>query len=306
LLLLRYSFFIEFAGREDLMVQKETQTSNEGSGDRTAYGVRLNISAGQEEEMLSIVLGASSKVIDLWDQNDALCLSLVLNGQTSEIPGNPRLKPLQKSLLQVSADTRSTLKQRLGAAFIDGLDAYVYREFVNRFGPRDGSEDRPSPSRISDSPAGLDGPDWTELGYFSLLFQSIDHLEQQGLATKERSSAKTETLTQLHFPLLKQQMIAEILQEAGHRLLETDGREQAAIGIYHRDFGPQPVPHPLPDNLVRENRAFWAIVEDGVSKLKEALSAQDFNKLESASIQIFSEKPEGIVREIAATHEIGQ
>jgi hypothetical protein len=92
-------------------------------------------------------------------------------------------------------------------------------------------------------------------------------------------------------PADKREAVANIVRAAGFQLLETVGRENAAIGVYHRDFGPQPIPRPLPDGLAQSRRQFWAIVTDGITKLKRVLSEEDFNKLEEAAIQIFGGGP---------------
>jgi hypothetical protein len=293
LLMARYSFFIEFVGRENYLVEKGSQGNGAGSVGRTDYGLKLDISEGQEQVMLSILLESSPRVIGLWDQVDAATLSLILSSEVSKIPDDPQLKTFGRELDRLSWETRANLGRELGAEFVRKLDDYVYKVFGSREVPVSSKQDESDVWRDSstqrqiapDEPGSIGGDS------FSLYFQAMFFAERSPRQGTAEAQGRTGIDKRLMVPANKKEAVAGIIRAVGYQLLETDGREDAAIGAYHRDFGPQPIPRPLPDGLAQTRRQFWATVTDEIARLKQVLSEEDFNRLNEAVIQIFGVRP---------------
>jgi hypothetical protein len=304
LVLVRYSYFLEYKGREKFLIQKEMrERSSQQFVERTDYESAIGIGDGEEQVMLEIVRDASPQVIETWDQIDAATMKfLEQHGSGEGILDDPEVNDLGKKLLTLVEETRANLKHEIGEEFIKKLDAYVFREFINREGPvslewRDSSFSGENSNRDLPSKEGSD-LEQTRADRFRLMGTrsyanfiqiagaSFDH--DQGNAG-DINDAQRSTLRVI-IPREKWQAVKAIVIDSYRRIREVFRQDDAAIGQYHRKYGPQPIPRPIPPELLESRAKFWAIVEKNITSLKGLLGQEDFKKFDESVKQVFGEK----------------
>jgi hypothetical protein len=304
LVLVRFSFFLEYIGRENFLIQKEMRERNSQQFvERTDYESAIGISYGEEQVMLEIVRDACPKIIENWDQIDAATMKfLEQHGSGENIPDDPELNDLGKKLLTLVEETRANLKHEIGEEFIKKLDAYVLREFINREGPvslwwhdPNSSEETAAPlrSREGASASGQMRPDESRLGdmrLFAIFFQASGAADERiRQEAAEGKDVQGNTLP-VNTPKDKKQAVLAIVLGAYHQIGENFRQVDAAIGEYHRKFGPQPIPHPLPPGIATLNAKCSAIVNENIAKLRQVLGEEDFKKFAESVNQVFGEK----------------
>lgn len=280
----RYRYFVEFMDRENLLNQ---------SVERTDYKSAIGISDEEERVMSSIVLDASSKVINSWDQIDAVSMRfLQAHGVGEKLSNDTEYKTLLENLRTLVDEIRTNLKNELGEEFIKKLDAYVNREFINRTGPVSLSLNKPklTANASASRHAQPEAPALAGRFAFDLFFQLT------GAAVERHQDAVAEGIdTQANIlpcstPEDKKQKVFAIVLGAHRQLYENMLQENTAIGDYHLAHGPQPIPYPLPMEFVALFRKHWAIVDDHIAKLKHLLGEKDFKILDEYVNQVFEKE----------------
>ena len=277
----RYLFFFEFVDRENFLNQ---------AVERTDYKSAIGISDTEELVMSSIVLDASPKVIDDWDQIDAVTKKfLQAHGAGEKLYDNPEFKPLDENLRMLVDEIRANLKNELGEEFIHKLDAYVFREFFNRRGPVSLFMNKPkltSNEAASRRPQPVP-PALAKRRAFELFFEFIGAaVERKQKADAEGEAVQTISLPR-RTPEDKKQEVSAIVLGAYRQLYENNLQENSTIGDYHVEHGPQPIPHPLPTGLVELLRKHWAIVDEHTAKLKQLLGEEEFRKFDESVNRVF-------------------
>jgi hypothetical protein len=285
----RYRFFIEYVGRENILIEEHKE---ENSAHRTDYESNIGIGDGEEQAMLEVVLGASSKMIKALDQADSRSLKLLAdNAQIEQIDNDPELKEFLRQETEIVKETRANLRRDIGEEALSKLDAYVFREFVNREGPVarlqfafDTAEiEKPTSDRErSQNDSARVRRLYAFSGYFQTMSGQRERSRRSPSAEKEADRALPSCT-----PDKDREAVREIVVNAGDAIRMTDVRTDADIGQYHKNFGPGPIPRPLPNALVMARYRFWAAVESGVKDLNQQLGITEFEKFNRAVEEIF-------------------
>jgi hypothetical protein len=280
----RYLYFVEFVDRENFLNQ---------SVERTDYKSAIGISDIEERVMSSIVLDASSKVIDDWDQNDAATKRfLQAHGRGEKLSDNTEFKALGENLQTLVDEMRANLKNELGEEFIKKLDAYVNREFINRIGP---VSLRLNKSKLTENASASrhaqpEAPALADRRAFELFFELAGAAVERKQEAVAEGKATQANILPRSTPEDKKQEIFAIVLEAHRQLYENSLQEHAAIGDYHLEHGPQPIPNPLPNEFVVLGRKHWAIVDEHIAKLKHLLGEEEFRKLDEYVNRVFGKE----------------
>jgi hypothetical protein len=134
---------------------------------------------------------------------------------------------------------------------------------------------------------------------FSIFFQVPDAADERMRREAEGKNVQGNTL-RIDMPQDKKQVVLAIVRGADHQITENIRRENATIGEYHRAYGPQPIPHPLPSGLVTLRAKFWAIVTENRAELKRVLGEEDFKKFDESVNQVFGEREIGAAPDLAS------
>jgi hypothetical protein len=280
----RYCYFIEFVDRENLLNQ---------TVERTDYKSAIGISDQEERVMSSIVLDSSSKAIDDWDQMDANTKRfLQAHGASEKLSDRKEFKALSKNLQTLVDEMRANLKNDLGEEFMMKLDAYVYREFINRRGPISHGLDK---SKLTEKVSALRhpqpiAPSLADRRAFELFFELTGAAVERNQEAAAAGKATQAITLPRGTPEDKNQKVFAIILGAHHQLYENALQEDAAIGDYHLEHGPQPIPYPLPNEFVALARNHWAIVDENIAKLKQLLGEEKFRKLDEYVNQVFGKE----------------
>jgi hypothetical protein len=279
---LRYRYFIEFVGRENAQTEDETGSDHQPNIGRRDYESAVGIGDGEEQVMFEIALRASPRAIETWDEIDAATLEFLNEHRPIErIAEDPKIAALIKEQYKLVADVRETLERELGKGFLKKLDAYVFREFINRKGPN------------SERWRGMISPDFADLEThskedtasnqrllaFAEFFQDSGNiLARTYEKTKDNDPGVTAWIVSCT-PKEKVATVIETIRQVNHRMQENIARENAMIGVYHRKNGPAPVPE---SEFGDTDREFWRSVDDGIKELKGTLNDADLKKFERA------------------------
>jgi hypothetical protein len=273
----RYTYFLEFVGRENYLVKKETTEIRSDSTERMDYGLAIDISEGQEEVMMSIVLDASPQIINEWDRVDGISMSLLHTQANSSSAYEMELK----ALMDLAQQTRTNLKRELGAEFIRKLDAYVNREFRNREGPLSLAE------LSTEQDAHLDGTGTTNIRPYEALFQLMGDLDASGPRGADATKPASTIALQIYIPKDHREAVLAILAAAQLQMDRNRVLGFATIGEYFRAHGPQPIPHPLPSDFFPVRNKYWANVGGNIIQLKRLLGESEFDKFDESVNQVF-------------------
>jgi hypothetical protein len=305
LLLVRFSYFLEYGGRENFLIQKETRGRNpQPLIEKTDYESAIGIGDGEEQVMLEIVHDAGPQIIENWDQIDAATMKfLEQHGSGESIQDDPELKALYRNQLELIQEARASLKKELGAKFLGKFDAYVFREFFDRDGPVSLWRQNPNSSEGNASALGQAQPDEFALGdkgSFALFFQASGAVDERiRRAAAEGKDWQVNTLP-ANTPNDKKQAVHAIVLGAYHQIRDNIEQDYAVIGEYHRADGPQPIPHPLPPGLAMLSTKFWEIVNENRAEVRKVLGEEDFTKFDESVNQVFGEREIGAASDLAS------
>jgi hypothetical protein len=299
---MRYLYFIEFVGRENDHIQKVTRPGMSPIIERTDYTANIGISDSEEQVMLEIVLQASPQIIDSWDEIDAEVAKVMQqNGDVSSVFETAEVKAQYAKMEAIVVETRNNLKQEIGDEFLKKLDEYVFRDFINRLGPV--SRLQRSPSRATQTPSqrpelGESAVNATQTNaityadrmaldeYFQIAGASFKKNMQQGSEDKDIQ----ESSVHIYVPADKRQAVIAVVLESKGQIEKNAWVEFAAIGEYHKQSGPQPIPSPLPAEFAALINKHWQIVLDNVAKLKQILGEEEYRKFDKSVNQVFGEQ----------------
>ncbi|MGD0682261.1 MAG: hypothetical protein ABR990_09435 [Terracidiphilus sp.] len=277
-----YRYFVEFVDRENYLDQ---------TAERIDYKSAIGISDTEEQVMSSIILDASSRVIDDWDQSDALTKKfLQARGAGEKLSDNTEFKTVSENLQTLVDELRDHLKDELGEEFINKLDAYVNREFINRRGPVSLRLIRPKPSVYASKRAQPEAPAIADRRAFELFFELTGAAVERNQEAAAVGKAPQTIPLPRSAPEDKKQEVFAIVLGAHRQLYENALQENAAIGDYHREHGPQPIPFPFPNEFVELGRKHWAIVDENIAKLKQLYGEEMFKRLDEYVNQVFGKE----------------
>lgn len=289
----RYRFFIEFVGRENTPVEKHKGEDNERFR-RTDYESLIGVGDGDEQAMIEAVLDASPRMIETFDQIDDRTLALLEDhARIDRIENDPDLTTLLTQQNEIVDETRVHLKREIGAVSLKKLDAFVFREFINREGLRSqsqlGTDFGGFESAASDKDSGSEAIDKVKLRQwyaFAQFFQTTghmrEHVKQQVCGAKDADSSLPACT-----PTNDRNAVREIVRNADDQIQLANAKEDAAIGRYHKESDPGPIPHPLPHELEIEHGRFWTAVDSGIKDLRRQLGDTEFAKFDQAVDEVF-------------------
>lgn len=304
ILLVRFSYFLEYVGRESFLIENEGREKNpQQFVERTDYESGIGIGDGEEQVMLEIVRDAGPQIIESWDQIDAATMKfLEQHGSGENMPDDPELKALIRKQEELVRGTSASLKTELGTKALRKLDAYVFREFIDREGPVSenniASLREPNDAFASGQvPPG--GSRLSDMRSFAIFFQ-IPGASDERMGREAEGEDMQGNILRLDIPKDEKQIVLHIVRGANHQIIENIRRGNAVIGEYHQRYGPQPIPHPLPAGLAMLNSKFWAIINENRAKLRQALGEEDFKKFDESVNQVFGEREMGAVPDLAS------
>lgn len=275
----RYRYFVEFVDRENFLDQ---------TVERIDYKSAIGISDTEEQVMSSIVIDAGSKVIYDWDQIDAVTRKfLQAHGAGEKLSDNTEFKTPSKNLQTNVDEIRDHLEDELGEEFIKKLDAFVNREFINRRGPASLRLYKSKLNVNASVHAQPEAPALAERRAFELFFEITGAAFERNQETVVEGKAPQTPPLPRGIPEDKNQEVFAIVLDAHHHLNENTLQENAAIGDYHMEHGPRPIPFPFPNEFVALGRKHWAIVDENIAKLKQLLGEEKFRKLDEYVNQVF-------------------
>lgn len=275
----RYRYFVEFVDRENYLDQ---------AAERIDYKSAIGISDTEERVMSSIILDASSRVIDDWDRSDADTKKfLQSHGAGEKLSDNAEFKTLSEDLGTTVDELRNHLKVELGEEFIKKLDAFVNREFINRRGPVSLSLNHSKLKVNASVRAHREAPAMAGKRAFELFFELTGAaIERNQGAALEGKPPQVIILPRIT-PEDRNEEVFAIVLGAHRQLIENALQEHAAIGDYHLEHGPPPIPFPFPSEFVALNKKHWAIVDENIAKLKQLYGDERFRKLDEYVNQVF-------------------
>ena len=288
----RYRFFIEYVGRENAVIERHNGDDSERVP-RTDYESAIGIGDGEEQAILEIILDANAQMIETWDQMDARTLQLLENHSLIEqIDDDATLKALGRQQMQIVNETRANLMRDIGKKTLKKLDAYVFREFINRKKPLSLSHADPDLSEIESTPSDREpgrGP--SHKAKLRQLYTFADFFEVIGTSGGSRQTGSTGRDSGGSLPACTpakdMEAVRRIVRNADDQIQLANAREDAAIGRYHKDSDPGPIPHPLPHELEIERCRFWTAVESGIKDLRQQLGDTEFAKFDHAVDEVF-------------------
>jgi hypothetical protein len=274
-----YELFLEYAAREDSVNQ---------SGQRPTgidYESAIGIGDGEEEAMLEIIADAGPQIIAVWDDIDATTLKLMQeHGENAKINDDLELKALRAKVRGLTSGTTARLRHETGAEFMKKLDAYVYREFSDRFGPltlRGFTNPDAVEARSKDPHDRL----WPYFTFFWIAGDPENRTAQQ----QTRNGTSEDTLG-IYVPRDKLQAVIAIARDTKALVNSEFAKDDATIGLYHQTHGPGPIPIPAPCEFGKISVELWSQVEKGVKNLKASVGEEEFANLDRSVREVFGQE----------------
>jgi len=291
----RYRFFVEFVDRENYLDQ---------AAERIDYKSAIGISDTEERVMSSIILDASSKVIDDWDRSDAVTRKfLEAHAAGEKLSDNTEFKTISEDLGATVDELRDHLKVEIGDEFIKKLDAFVNREFINRLGPLSHSLNHSKLKVNASMHAQPEAPAMAGKRAFEMFFELTGAaVERNQEAAALGTAPQTITLPR-STPEDRNQEVFTIVLGAHRRIYENLLQEHAAIGDYHLVHGPQPIPFPFSNEFVDLTKKHWAIVDENIAKLKQLYGEEGFRKLDEYVNQVFGKGLSSAAKDPVTPHD---
>jgi hypothetical protein len=227
-------------------------------------------------------------MIELYDQADARTLELLDDrSRIEQIEDDSILRALGDQQARIVKETRTNLMREIGAGGLKRLDAYVFRDFINREGPFRRRDD-PTEFEAERAP-GSDVPvkAMTRRRYaFAEFFQAAGCIRQRAGRPPSDDKDADRSLP-ASTPEKDRKVVREIVRKTGDQIQLANAREDAEIGRYHRNSGPGPIPYPLPRELQAERGIFWEVVDSGIDEVKRQLGAEEFVKFDHEVEEVF-------------------
>jgi hypothetical protein len=133
----------------------------------------------------------------------------------------------------------------------------------------------------------LEGSGATNLHPYSTLFQVMGGLDQADHRIADAMQRASSVVLPLYIPKEHREAVLAIFTSAQLQIRQNMIRENATIGEYFREHGPQPIPRPTPSEFYPVWTAFWANVSSNVIRLKQLLGESEFKKFDESVNQVF-------------------
>ena len=185
------------------------------------------------------------------------------------IEGDPKLREIAREQAELVAYVRAGLMREGSKTLLQRVDAYVFREFINREGPQSVRRDDDfSQEEVSQSNRRNEKSH--DQAAFAVFFQIMGSALER---VERRPDADPAELIPRCTPKERLQQVISIVKETNNELRMLDFADDAMIGTYHQQNGPQPVPI---EEFSSTNRAFWKTTGEGKQKLRDALGETTF------------------------------